>query len=175
MSSLSITVPGFVTVMVPCTTVSFVPGGTPVFVGPGLPAGSGAVGDAVAVGFGFGFGVGVGLTVGFGVGLGLTVGFAEDFEADGEEVVAAGADVDDGAVEKPWTTGPGTLETDDGGPGSVDAADELAGATDCVELDLFVGARSMMAATISPPSRTSTSVTTTRRSLAEPGMAARSL
>jgi hypothetical protein len=176
MSSLSITVPGFVTVTVPCTTVSFVPGGTPVFVGPGLPGGSGTVGDGVGLGFGFGLGVGVAVTVGVGLGLGfgLTVAFAEDLEADGEEEVVEGAGDDDGAVEESGTMTAGAVEMDDGVPGSEEAgADELAGGADCVELALVVGTRSMTAATMSPPSSTSTSVTTTTRSRAEPssGMA----
>jgi hypothetical protein len=172
MSWLSITVPGFVTVTEPCTTVSFVPGGTPVFVGPGLPGGSGTVGDAV--GLGVGFGVTVGFAVGFGVGLGFgfgfVVGLTNEGEADDEDALADDADVDAGAVDEPGTTDAGALETDDDVPGSDEAgADELAGGSDCDEPTLLEGARSITAATISPPSSTSTSEMTTTRSRAEPG------
>jgi hypothetical protein len=153
MSSLSITVPAFVTVTEPWTTVSFVPGGTPVFVGPGLPGGSGAVGATVGSGFGFGVGVGVGF--GFGFGFGLIAGC----EAEDEEPVDEA-----GAVEL------GVLETDDDVPGSEDTGDdEVAGGTASAEPAFVAGSRSMTAATMSPPSSTSTSVTTTTRSRTEPG------
>jgi hypothetical protein len=170
MSWLSITVPGVVTVTEPCTTVSFVPGGTPVFVGPGLPGGSGAVGEAVGVGFA----VTVGFTVGFGVGLGLGFGFvvcfANEGEADDGEAVTAGADVDAGAVDEPGTTPSDALELDDDVPGSEEPAAELDGGWDCAAPTLLLGSRSMTAATISPPSSTSTSETTTTRSRTEPGI-----
>jgi hypothetical protein len=169
MSWLSITVPGFVTVTEPCTTVSFVPGGTPVFVGPGLPGGSGTLGDGV--GFGVGVGVAVGFGVGLGFGFGLEVGLANEGEADDDDAVADDADVDAGGVDEPGTTTPGKLAMDDDVPGSEEAgADELAGGSDCAEPTLLTGARSMTAATMSPPSSTTTSVTTTTRSRTEPGI-----
>ena len=107
MSLLSITVPSTFTSTEPLMTVSFVPGGTPVFVGPGLPGGSGTVGDAV--GLGVGFAVTVGFAVGFGVGLGFgfgfVVGFATEGEADDEDALADEADVDEGAVDGPARRG----------------------------------------------------------------------
>lgn len=177
MSSLSITVPDFVTVTVPCTTVSVVPGGTPVFVGPGLPGGSGSVGETVGVGVGVGLGVGVAVAVGFGVGFGfgfgLGVGLTVECEADGEEPVAGDADVDEGPVEEPGTTElgmtePGVLElTADVGAREDAGAAELAGAARCVPLVLVVCSRSIEAATISPPSSTNTSTTISARSRSE--------
>jgi hypothetical protein len=182
MSSLSITVPAFVTVTVPCTTVSFVPGGTPVFVGPGLPGGSGTVGDGVGFGFGFGFGVGVAVGVGFGCGVGLTVGFgvvvglACNGEADDDEPAVGVAYVDsgpahDGGAEEAGAAEPGALEVDDGVLGSAEAgADELTGGADAAVFTFVAGERSMTAATMRPPSSTSTSVTTMTRSRTEPGI-----
>jgi hypothetical protein len=109
-------------------TVSFVPGGTPVFVGPGLPGGSGTVGDAVGVGVGVTVGFGVGFAVGFGVGLGFGFGFANEGEADDGSAVADDADVDAGAVDEPGTTRAGVLPMDDDVPGSDEiGADELVG------------------------------------------------
>ncbi len=161
------TVPDFVTVTVPYTTFSCVPGGTPVFVGPGLPAGSASVGDAVGVGFGFGVDVGVGFAVGVGFGFGLVVGLTDDFDADAEELGAADADVDNGPVERLGMTNAGVLEVDDGVPGSEDAgADDCAGGADCAEPVLVVCTRSTTAATIRPPSSTNASVTTRARSRA---------
>jgi hypothetical protein len=163
------TVPAVVTVMSPLTTLSFVPGGTPVFVGPGLPGGSGTVGDGV--GLGVGFTVGVGVAVGLGAGLGFGFGLASEGEVDDEGAVDDDADVNAGAVDEPGTTEPGVLETDDDVLGCDEAgADELAGDCDCAELALLAGSRSMTAATMRPPSSTSTSVTTTTRSRTEPGI-----
>jgi hypothetical protein len=153
--------------------VSLVPGGTPVFVGPGLPGGSDTVGDAVGLGVGFAETVGfaVGFGVGLGFGFGFVVGLANDGEADDDDALADDADVDAGAVDEPGTTEPGALERDDDVPGSNEvAADELAGGCDCDEPTLLEGSRSMTAATISPPSSTITSETTTTRSRTEPGI-----
>jgi hypothetical protein len=167
MSSLSMTVPGVVTVTEPCTTVSFVPGGTPVLVGPGLPGGSGTVGDGVGdgVSVGVGVGFGVGLGVGLSVGFGLDVGLPCECEADDEEPVAD--DTDEGPLDEP-----GADDTDEGPldePDADEAADELPGAADDGELTFVAGSRSITAATTSPPTTTSTSTMTTTRSRTEPG------
>ena len=152
-------------------TVSFVPGGTPVFVGPGLPGGSGTVGDAVGVGVGLAEPVGFAVGFGVGLGFGFVVCLATEGEADDDDALADAADVDAGPVDEPGTTEPGALEPDDDVPGVEDvAADVLAGGSDCAEPTLLLGKRSMTAATISPPSSTSTSDTTTTRSRTEPGI-----
>jgi hypothetical protein len=151
--------------------VSFVPAGTPVFVGPGLPGGSGTVGDTVGLGVGVAVTVGFAVGVGLGFGFGFVVGLTTEGEADDEDALADDADVDAGAVEDPGTTEPGALEMDDDVPGCDEGgADELAGGSDCDEPTLVAGRRSMTAATISPPSSTSTSVTTTTRSRTDPGI-----
>jgi hypothetical protein len=126
-----------------------------VFVGPGLPGGSGTVG------LGLGVTVGVAVAFGVGVGFGFTVGFASEDDAD----VAAGA------VDEPGPTEPGVLETDDEVPNSEEAgADVLTGGSDRVASTLLAGSRSIAAATMRPPSSTSTSVPTTTRSRTEPGI-----